>query len=224
MINLYNTSCVNGLPVMSSNWIVVVFLGDSLTAGYQQGPGYFPPRYYPFTNLLESNIRRKLRNLKHSKDLVIVNRGIDGDSTKGMLLRFQRNVAIERPHMVIIWGGINDLSTSISPDSVLQNIIRIVEETQDINAIPIVLNVTPVFGLHFNETIKELNKLIQEYCSLHNVEHLDLFSELVDKEGKQEEKYSNDGVHLSDLAYKKITNLLFITLIDIIESKKERFT
>lgn len=209
---------------MSSDWIIVVFLGDSLTAGYQQGPGYFPPRYYPFTNLLESSLRRKLSELGHHKDLVVVNQGINGDSTQGMLRRFQRDVASEKPDIVLIWGGINDLSTRISPNLVLMNISQLVERTQDINAVPIVMNVAPVSGIHFNETIKELNKLIQEYCAKYCIGYIDIFSILLDAKGKLAEEYSNDGVHLSDLAYKKITNLLFNILIDAIKPDEKRIT
>ena len=47
-----------------SGWVVFVFLGDSITAGFQQGPGYLPPRYYPFTNMLESYIRMKLKEME----------------------------------------------------------------------------------------------------------------------------------------------------------------
>jgi lysophospholipase L1-like esterase len=201
------------IDMTSSDWIVVVFLGDSLTAGYQQGPGYLPPRYYPFTNMLESRLRVKLRELGVNKDLVVVNQGIDGDSTRGMLDRFHRGVESENPDIVLIWGGINDLSTRIPPESVLHNIIQLVERTREINALPVVLNNAPVSGTHFNETIKSLNKLIQEYCTKQNVEYVDLFSELVDREGRLAEEYSNDGIHLSDLAYRKISVSLFHTIM-----------
>ena len=208
----------------SSEWIVIVFLGDSLTAGYQQGPGYHPPRYYPFINLLESNLRQKLRELEHSKDLVVVNQGIDGNNTRGMLERFHISVASEKPDIVLIWGGINDLSTMIPPNSVLLNIIQLVEKTRYINALPMVLDVAPVSGIHFNKTIKELNKLIQEYCAKKHVKSIDIFNLLVDCEGKLAEEYSNDGVHLSDLAYRKITDLLYHNLVNFIETDEKRFT
>lgn len=200
-----------------SNWIVAVFLGDSLTAGFQQGPGYLPPRYYPFTNMLESILRIKLREVGTYKDIVIVNQGIDGDSTGGMLERFNRSVAPENPHIVLIWGGINDLSTRSAPKEVLPNIIELVERTKGIGAIPIVLNVAPVMGVHFNETIQEMNQMIQSFCKEKDVACLDVFSDLVDDEGKLAEAYSNDGVHLSDWGYQKLIPLIFRTIMNHLE-------
>ena len=184
-----------------SNWIIAVFLGDSLTAGFQQGPGYLPPRYYPFTNMLESSLRIKLRELDTDKDIVVVNQGIDGDSTGGMLERFNRSVEPENPHIVLIWGGINDLSTRSTPEEVLPNIIELIKRTKAIGAIPIVLNVTPVEGVHFNET--------KNFCAENKIAYLDVFSELVDEEGKLAEEYSNDGAHISDRGYQKLIPLIF---------------
>jgi len=200
-----------------SNWIVAVFLGDSLTAGFQQGPGYLPPRYYPFTNMLESSLRIKLRELESDKDIVVVNQGIDGDSTGGMLERFNRSVAPENPHVVLIWGGINDLSTRSTPEEVLPNIIKLVERTKSIGAIPLVLNVAPVEGVHFNETIRKLNDLTKDFSIEKDITYLDVFSELVDKEGKLAEEYSNDGVHLGDRGYQKLIPIIFKTIMINIE-------
>ena len=201
-----------------SNWIVAVFLGDSLTAGFQQGPGYLPPRYYPFTNMLESSLRIKLRDLGIDKDIVIVNQGIDGDSTGGMLERFNRSVAPENPHIVLIWGGINDLSTRSTPADVLPNIIELVKRTKATGAIPIVLNVTPVEGVHFNETIQKLNNMTENFCTSNETTYLDVFSELVDDGGKLAEEYSNDGAHLSDRGYQQLIPVIFQAIMIHVEN------
>jgi lysophospholipase L1-like esterase len=199
-----------------NDWIVTVFLGDSLTAGFQQGPGYLPPRYYPFTNMLESILRRQLLALGSEKDLVVVNQGIDGDSTRGMLERFSRSVELENPAVVLIWGGINDLYTRYPTKDIFSNIVKLVERTKVINAVPIVLNVAPAGGLHFNDTIRELNKLTEAYCSEKGVLLVDVFSLLVDDEGKLANEYSNDGVHISDRAYQKLIPVLFNVIMDSI--------
>lgn len=201
-----------------SDWIVAVFLGDSLTAGFQQGPGYLPPRYYPFTNMLESSLRKKLRDLDTDKDIAVVNQGMDGDSTRGMLERYARSVEPENPDIVLLWGGINDLSTRIQPDAVFTNIVALVEKTRAINAIPIVLNVAPVAGTHFNETIMELNKLTESYCNENQIIHVDIYSELLDNEGKLADQYSNDGIHLSDRGYQKILPQIFTAIMGCLTS------
>jgi lysophospholipase L1-like esterase len=199
------------------DWIVAVFLGDSLTAGFQQGPGYMPPRYYPFTNMLESSLRIRLRELNTDKDIVVVNQGMDGDSTRGMLERFSRSVEPENPDIVLLWGGINDLSTRSTPEDVFTNIIALVERTKKIGSIPIMLNVAPVSGPHFNETVGKLNSLTREYCIENDVAYVDVFSLLVDGEEKLADEYSNDGIHFSDHGYRKIMTPIFQSLLKIID-------
>jgi len=201
-----------------SNWIVAVFLGDSLTAGFQQGPGYLPPRYYPFTNMLESSLRIKLRDLDSDKDIAVVNQGIDGDSTRGMLERFARSVEPENPEIVLIWGGINDLSTRNPPEAVFPNIVDLIEKTKIIGATPIVLNVAPVAGAHFNETIMKLNNLTENYCSENGIIYVDIFSLLIDAEGKLADEHSNDGIHLSDRGYQKILPTVFKMIMNYLIS------
>ena len=116
----------------------------------------------------------------------------------------------------MIWGGINDLSTRSSPEQVFPNIIELVERTKAIGAIPIVLNVTPVMGVHFNETIQKLNHMTKEFCEKNEVTYLDFFSELVE-EGKLAEEFSNDGAHLSDRGYQKLIPTIFQAIMSHIE-------
>ncbi len=201
-----------------TDWIEAVFLGDSLTAGFQQGPGYLPPRYYPFVNMLESSLRITLRELNMDRDIAVVNEGMDGDSTRGMLERFSRSVEPAKPDIVLLWGGINDLSSRKTPEETLPNIIELVERCKAIGAVPIVLNVAPVAGAHFNETVRKLNDMIEKYCMKSDTMYLDVFSELVDSEKKLADAYSNDGIHLSDAGYKKIVSPIFLSIMKVVKS------
>ena len=147
--------------------------------------------------------------LGSGKDLVVVNQGMDGDSTFGMLNRFTGSVETENPDLVLIWGGINDLTSRHPPEDVFPNLVDLIERTKAINAVPILLNVAPVAGTHINETLFGLNKLTEKYCNEHDVKYVDVFSLLVDDEGKLAEEFSNDGVHLSVKAYQKLIPVLF---------------
>lgn len=199
-----------------NGWINVVFLGDSLTTGFQQGPGYMPQRYYHFTNLLESSLRLFLQEKCIGKDIAISNLGVDGDSTSGMLERFNRSVKHENPEIVLIWGGINDLSTRRTPEEIFHNIIKLIAKTKEIDAIPIIVSVAPVAGPHFNETIQKLNAMIKEYCMNTKVEYVDIYSELTDLDGKLANENSNDGVHLSDLGYRRVMIQIYQTVLRIL--------
>jgi acyl-CoA thioesterase-1 len=199
-----------------SGWVVFVALGDSVTAGYQQGPGSRPPRHYPFTNVLESNLRMKLKALGAETDVAVENKGINGDSTFGMVNRFQRSVIPEKPDFVVIMGGLNDLFTRIPVDDVYRNLVQLTQLTKEAGAEPIMLSTTPVAGSpDFNAKIKELNDRVAEYCGLNDVRFIDLFSELLD-DGVLAAEYSNDGVHISDKGYGKIISVLAPLFLELV--------
>lgn len=191
-----------------SGWVVFVAIGDSVTAGFQQGPGSRPPRHYPFTNVLESTLRMKLKALGSEIDVAVENKGINGDSTSGMVNRFQRSVVPEKPDYVVIMGGLNDLFTRIPVDDVYRNLVQLTQLTKEAGAEPIMLSTTPVAGSPvFNTKIKELNDRVAGYCESNRVRFIDLYCELL-RIGVLAEEYSNDGVHISDKGYGKIISVL----------------
>ena len=194
-----------------------MFIGDSITAGYQQGPGGLPPRYYPFINMLESTIRMRLKERGSEKDVAIENRGMDGDSTSGMVNRFTMSVAPEKPEYVVIMGGLNDLFTRIPDDDVYRNLVQLTQMTREIGAEPIVLSATPIAGARdFNSKIMDLNGRVRGYCVENDVRFVDIFSEL-SEEGVLAGGFSNDGVHLSDGGYRRIISILAPLLLELIE-------
>jgi lysophospholipase L1-like esterase len=202
---------------MVGSWVVFVFIGDSITAGFQQGPGGLPPRYYPFTNMLESTLRMRLKERGSKKDVAIENRGMDGDSTSGMVNRFTMSVAPEKPEYVVIMGGLNDLFTRITNDVVYRNLVQLTQMSKEIGADPILLSTTPITGTRdFNSKIMDLNCRIMGYCVENGVRFVDLFSEL-SEEGVLAGSFSNDGVHLSDGGYRKIISILTPLLLELIE-------
>jgi len=202
---------------MPGSWVVFVFLGDSITAGYQQGPGSLPPRYYPYTNMLESSIRMKLKVRGSEKDVAIENRGMDGDSTSGMVNRFAMSVTPEKPEFVVLLGGLNDLFTRVPDDDVYRNLVQLTHMSREIGAEPIVLSTTPVAGaVDFNERIEALNSRLSGYCEENGVRFIDIFSELLGA-GVLAKEFSNDGVHLSDGGYKRVISVLAPLLLDLIE-------
>jgi lysophospholipase L1-like esterase len=74
-----------------------------------------------------------------------------------------------------------------------------------------------VVGSSFNETIIRLNFLTQDYCRKNRVEYIDVFSELIDSEGKLAEEFSNDGIHLSDSGYRKVIQPIYESLIKMVK-------
>ncbi|MCW4049468.1 MAG: GDSL-type esterase/lipase family protein [Candidatus Bathyarchaeota archaeon] len=196
--------------------LVFVCLGDSLTVGYQSArlSGIYPE--YPYSAVLEGMTRAWLKeNHKGKKDAIFVNMGINGDSTDGMLGRFDYSVTREKPDYVIIWGGLNDLSGGRTPSQVILNLELLIEKTREIKATPILCTLSPVEGSpHFNERIRELNSLIVEHCESNDVSWVDLFSALVSCDGKLTSRYSDDGAHLSIEGYSVVAETIFLEAVE----------
>jgi lysophospholipase L1-like esterase len=185
-------------------WVTFVALGDSLTAGFISPTDYSGPRYYPYTAVLEAIIRSGLSQSCGFR-VVVVNKGVNGDSTDGMLERFGRSVATEEPDYVILWAGINDLYAGRDPQRIASNIEELAERVVQVGAAPIHCDVTPVEGSpHLNERIRELNAMIREHCEEKGFPFVDLYAATAGPDLRLDPRYSDDGVHLSQEGYRVV--------------------
>lgn len=180
-----------------------------MTAGFMSPRGYSGPSYYPYTAVLEALMRGGLGAGCGFK-VVVVNKGVNGDSTDGMLERFDRSVAREEPDYVILWAGINDLYAGASPEHVAGNIAELTERTRLMGAEPIVCAITPVEGsTHFNERVRALNAFISEHCEAEGLPYVDLYSATANPDQSLDTRYSDDGVHLSREGYTVVAHTLY---------------
>ena len=65
-----------------------------------------------------------------------------------------------------------------------------------------------MIGIRSNDRIKEINDKLKILASKLNVTYIDLYSDLIDKNGNLKLEYTKEGLHISDKGYKKITNIL----------------
>jgi len=180
-----------------------------LTAGFTSPAGYSGPRYHPYTVALEALIRRGLSQSCGFR-VVVVNKGVDGDSTDGMLERFGRSVVPEEPDYVMLWAGINDLYAGRGPQQIAGNIEELAERTVQVGAAPIHCAVTPVEGSpHLNERIRELNALIREHCEEKGFPYVDLYAATAGPDLRLDPRYSDDGVHLSREGYGVVVGAIY---------------
>lgn len=99
----------------------IVCIGDSLTEGY--------------------GIEKKHRwsdLLSHDMDIEVINSGISGDTTAGMLARFKSMVIDYKPSYVMIMGGTNDLSLNISDEQIFSNILAMTRYARYNNIVSII--------------------------------------------------------------------------------------
>ncbi|WP_430908791.1 SGNH/GDSL hydrolase family protein [Maribacter sp. 2-571] len=171
----------------------VVFMGNSITIGWLEArPDFFKGKPY-------------------------INRGISGQTTPQMLVRFRQDVLDLSPKVVVLLAGTNDIAGNTGPSSLkmIMDNIRSMAELAKTNGIKVVLcSVLPVYdypwkpGLEPAEKIIRLNKMIKEYALANDCQYLDYFSALVDDRNGLPKKYAEDGVHPNGEGYRVMEPLV----------------
>lgn len=177
------------MPAPAAGEERVVFFGDSITDMWRIAD-YFPGK--PF-----------------------VNRGISGQTTPQMLVRFRQDVIDLKPAAVVILAGTNDIAGNTGPISLSDieaNYASLAELARAHNIRVIYSSVLPVsnytptaqkfFYLRPLDKILELNRWLKDYCSKNNCIYLDYFSAMADGKGLLKRDLSEDGLHPNAAGYK----------------------
>src|SRR5205085_3918948 len=165
----------------------VVFMGDSITDGWDNpsAGGFFPGKPY-------------------------VNRGISGQTTPQMLIRFRRDVIELKPRVVVILAGTNDIAENTGKTTLKEigDNIASMSELARANGIAVVLcSGLPASdfpwhpGVEPAPKIKALNAWIKEYAAKSGLVYVDYYSRLVSSEGGLKAELSPDGVHPNRAGY-----------------------
>jgi lysophospholipase L1-like esterase len=186
------------LQAASKNEPRVVFMGDSITDGWNLAE-YFPGKPY-------------------------INRGIGGQTTPQMLLRFRPDVINLKPRLVVILAGTNDISGNTGPmtaEETANNLVSMVELARA-NDIGVVLSsILPVSdrvknkqGELFiqtksrpNEKIRAINDWMKKYAADNDIVYLDYYSATIDEKGTLKDGLSYDGLHPDRNGYKLMQSL-----------------
>ncbi len=158
-----------------------------------------------------------------------INRGIGGQTTSQMLVRFRQDVINLRPKAVVILAGTNDIagnSGPISNDDLEANFASFAELARAHGIRVIFSSILPVhnytlkaqdfFAQRPMPRILALNRWLKEYCAANNLTYLDYFSAVADDEGLLKRDLADDGLHpnkagyalMAPLAEKAIANAL----------------
>jgi lysophospholipase L1-like esterase len=170
----------------------IVFIGDSITEFWSTvDPEYFSGKPY-------------------------VNRGISGQTTPQMLLRFRADVIALQPTAVVILAGINDIAGNTGPmtiEMIRDNIFSMIELAKA-NRIKVILcSVLPAYDFPWKPNqepiakIKALNEILQNYAVANDIVYLDYYSTMVDERKGLKADYSNDGVHPNKTGYQVMAPL-----------------
>ena len=190
----------------------VVALGDSLTVGYlSPSTGLEWPPYQPYTRFLEEMIREAIAKKRKSLKVQVVNKGLNGDLTEGMLNRFDRDVLHLSPSHVIILGGTNDIGWGIPVAEIYSNLEEMYDRAIGHGISLMACAVPSILG--YDSLIPprvRLNRMIYNYCEAKGAKYVDLFSATAETATPRlSSKYSNDGLHLSAEGYRKVAETIF---------------
>jgi len=132
-------------------------------------------------------------------------RGISGQTSSEMLVRFRRDVLDLKPKYVFILAGTNDAAENngkISAENTLGNVISMCELAKRHKIKPVICSVLPMRYFRWRpevtdgpERVMRINALLQEYARKNHVGYLDYFSLLADETGRMKEQYADDSVH-----------------------------
>jgi len=172
----------------------VVFFGDSITDNWPL-PDYFPGKPY-------------------------INRGISGQTTSQMLVRFRQDVIALKPKVVVILAGTNDIAGNTGPmrlEDIEANYTSLAELAAASRIKVVFSSVLPVhnytpqsqdfFAQRSPEKILQLNHWLSDYSATHGCIYLDYFSSLVDSHGLLQKDLAEDGLHPSPQGYKIMARL-----------------
>ena len=181
-----------GPPAASENR--VVFFGDSITDIWKL-ENYFPGKPY-------------------------VNRGIGGQTTPQMLVRFRQDVIDIHPKVVVILAGTNDIAGNTGPmrnEDIEANYASFAELARASGIRVVYSSILPVhnyterskdfYAQRPMSRVLELNKWLKNYCEKNNIAYLDYFSAVVDDKGLLKKDLADDGLHPNDAGYKVMAPL-----------------
>lgn len=139
-----------------------------------------------------------------------VGRGISGQVSSQMLVRFQEDVINLHPKVVVICCGTNDIAQNngpISLEHILHNIKSMCQLARANKIKPVVCSTLPAKGFKWRPEMKpandilQLNEMIKAYAKENKIPYVDYHSALKDEENGLPKKYSKDGVHPNAQGY-----------------------
>lgn len=164
----------------------VVFMGDSITEGWSRAaPDFFDGRPY-------------------------IDRGISGQTTPQMLLRFRADVVALQPAVVVILAGTNDIAGNTGPmtNEMIEDNLASMVEIAAWNDIRVVLaSILPTDRYPWAPEVEPasrvvaINRWLEEYAGRNGHIYLDYYTAMVNDAGGLDERYTYDGVHPNEAGY-----------------------
>ena len=185
----------------------VVFMGNSITEGWST----FLPEFFSGKNY--------------------INRGISGQTTPQMLIRFRPDVIDLRPSAVVILAGINDIAENTGPSTIkmiTDNIVSMAELAES-NGIKVIFSsILPAndftwnSGLNPPPKILAVNMFLKDYAENNGMNYIDYYSAMVDEKEGLKKEYGEDGVHPNKKGYEIMSILVERAIAETLDLKSDK--
>ena len=185
----------------------IVFFGDSITDLWRLDQ-FFPGKPY-------------------------INRGIGGQTTSQMLLRFRQDVIGLQPKAVVILAGTNDIAGNTGPisnEDIERNFESLAELARAHDVHVVFASILPVsnytsrseelFASRPMDRIVALNRWLRDYCAAHGVVYLDYFNAMVDDKGLLRRDFADDGLHPNKAGYDVMGPLADKAIADALRAQR----
>jgi lysophospholipase L1-like esterase len=180
----------------------VVFMGNSITQGWiSMRPEFFSRNQF-------------------------INRGIGGQTTPQMLLRFRQDVIDLNPKAVVILAGINDIAENTGPislEDIAKNLESMVQLSLANEITPVLCSVLPANSFPWRqritptESVIELNRILREMAEYYQVPYVDYYSPMVDDKKGLKPEWGYDPVHPNEEGYKVMEPIVMNTLNQLLK-------
>jgi len=195
--NLEQYKQANEMIVSQDENIEIVFFGDSITESW--------PNF----------------NAAFFNDNAFVGRGISGQTTPQMLLRFRQDVISLQPKKVVLLAGINDIAQNTGPialEAIMDNIISMAELAKSNGIEMLLCSVLPANFFPWRpeivptQKVIKLNELLRSYANDNNLIYVDYFTALVDQKQGLNSELGYDTVHPNEKGYALMERILLDSL------------
>ena len=174
------------LPILESGQKRIVFMGGSITEVWSGlWPEFFAGKPY-------------------------LNRGISGQTTPQMLIRFRADVIALKPSVVVLLAGANDIAGNTGPSTlemILNNIISMTALAKANNIKMILCSLLPAYDFPWKtgsfpaEKMETFNAMLKKYADVNGILYLDYYAAMVDERKGLKATFADDGVHPNKAGY-----------------------
>lgn len=176
---------LEGVLIVEDASLKIVALGDSITYGFP----YLPELSW-------------VRLVSDELGIAMLNKGINGDTTWGMLERFALDVTAHQPSHVIILGGANDAFEGIIANEALDNISKMVQTAGKSGIVPFV-GLPPPCNFAEEALLEQYRQLLRWYTAANNIGLIDFYAAMLNPAGDGiREGLHFDGVHPNEAGYR----------------------